>query len=274
MSAVQFYYDNFLLDAKIVGQYGQNDLFPASNIVDPRTTKVFRANDRETRGWVYFDMGKEKTPNSFLVKLNPFSTRIPYGGFSAYYSNSFNPTSITMSGVSGFRGSGLNLHSTVFGQFDIAIRTQTSSNLSYRYWALQAIDTSANRVIEIPTCFLGVKTLGLENIGIDYGWSMATNSLDKITRNRYGQKFIDKVIQQRVLSLGIRLITKDELDVFMDMFEKAGTHRPVWIVIDPDEVIINDKERFMIYGYFASIPKITNNVFAHYDLDLVIEEAI
>ena len=272
MSAVEFYYDNFLSDATVLGVYGQNDLFPAENIIDPRTTKVFRSVEGVGRAKVFFDLGEIKSPTHCLVKLNPLNPLFPQRYMTLRGGTSYNSGLIANEG-SNYSILYFQINKTHFSQFDIAIQ-KTRLTPSFRYWSINPSFSIDGPFFEIPKVFLGGQVLGLENIGIDYGWSLESKSLDKITRNRYGQKFIDKVIQQRVLSLGIRLISKDELDIFMDMFEKAGTHRPVWIVIDPDEVIINDKERFMIYGYFASIPKITNNVFAHYDLDLVIEEAI
>ena len=271
MSAVEFYYDNFLLDAKILGAWKQNDLFPASNIVDPRTTKVFRSQDGVKNSKVFFDLGEAKAPTHFMVKLNPLNPSFPQKYLLWRAGNNFSSASYLSSELGNYPRPYFQINQINFSRFDIFMQKNDRAP-SFRYWGLTP--NGSQDFVEIPKVYLGRQTLGLENIGIDYGWSMATKSLDKISRNRYGQKFIDKVIHQRVLSLGIRLITKDELDIFMDMFKSVGTHRPVWIVIDPGEVIFNDKERFMIYGYFNSVPTITNNIFSHYDLDLVIEEAI
>ena len=272
MSAIQFYHDNFLSDATVLGTYGQNDLFPAENIIDPRTTKVFRSVEGVGRAKVFFDLGEIKTPTHCLVRLNPLGPLFPQRYMPLRGGTSYNSGLVANEG-SNYSTPYFQINRTQFAGFDIAIQ-KTYYTPSFRYWSMTPSIGEGKPFFEIPKVFLGVQALGLDNIGIDYGWSLETKSLDKISRNRYGQKFIDKTINQRVLNVGIRLIDKDELDIFMDMFDSIGTHRPVWIVIDPDEVIFNDKERFMLYGYFAGIPKITNNVYAHFDLDLVIEEAI
>ena len=273
MSAVEFYYDNFLLDATLLGAYGQNDLFPATNITDPRLTKVFRTAEGITEGKVFYDLGEDRDPTHCLVKLNPIDPIFPNRYLLIRGGNNFVPGMLTTP-RSNFPHVYFQINQSAFDRFSIISGTRRLVGNAFRHWSINSTKNADKDFAEISKVFLGTKTLGLENIGIDYGWSLATNSLDKISRNRYGQKFIDKVIHQRVLSLGIRLITKGELDIFMDMFEAVGTHRPIWIVIDPGEVIFNNKERFMIYGYFNSVPTITNNVFSHYDLDLVIEEAI
>ena len=273
MSAIEFYYDNFLYDATLLGAYGQNDFFPAKNIVDPRTTKVFRTRAGIASGKIFFDLGEVKSPTHCLVKLNSLDPIFPNRHITVRSGTDFDPYLLTNPGSNHPRPY-FQINKQVFDQFDINIRKTGYKNTAFRYWSVNAYINEGESFIEIPKVFLGTQALGLENVGIDYGWSLESKSLDKVSRNRYGQKFIDRAINQKIMSLSIRLINKDELDIFMDMFEAVGIHRPVWMFIDPGEVIVNHKERFAIYGYFVSIPKITNNVFAHYDLDLVIEEAI
>ena len=271
MSAVRFYYDNFVSDATFLGAYGQDDFFPAQNITDPRTTKVFRTGQEFTRGKVFYGLDQPKSANTCIIRLNAVDPLFPQRKISARGGNDYSPTMVS--------NRAQNLPSEYFNLFDFFLESnfiiQNRANTpEFTYWSLNADLQEGESFVEVPKIFLGEQALGLENIGIDYGWSLATNSLDKISKNRYGQKFIDKVINQRVLSLAIRLIDKDELDIFMDIFETVGTHRPLWVVIDPDEIILNTKERFIVYGYFTAVPTITNNVFSHYDLELEIEEII
>ena len=224
MSSINFYYQNFVSEETLLGAYRQDDLFPVGNLFDPRTTKVFRTPMGENRAKVFFDVGEDKLADTFLVRLNPLNPIFPQNQISVRGGNNYNPNMLVNPGPNLPRSYFVIRPSSV-ADFGISFQ-QLPTNPTFRYWSL---NTSPNpdddSFTEIPKVFLGTKTPGLENIGIDYGWSLEKKSLDKVSINRYGQRFIDKTITKKVLNAGIRLIDQNQLDVFMDMFDCCGNQQ-------------------------------------------------
>ena len=133
-----------------------------------------------------------------------------------------------------------NLASVAFGS------TQT-----YRYWRFTF--TSSTAPVEVSNIFLGLKT-ELTNQGIALGWKFTRIDNTEIVVNRYGQKFIDTSTDIKKIEASMTVLNVTEMESMNDVFDYCGNSKPVWVIVDPSETIVNNKDRFAGMYYFKERP--------------------
>lgn len=258
MSGVKYFNYNLVTQSSTVITAGnENSLFPASNIADPRSTKVFRTETGTLTTEIVFDFQTTESVDSVLIKGHHLDGLGTTGAIvveanatdewtSPSFSTSFTPDATFNFGYVGF------------------------ATQSYRYWRITA--TASSGYLEIGKLFIGAM-IELTNNNIDYGWTIEEKDLSKVSKNTYGQKFVDVKTTQKMLKAQLKLLNKSELDTMLTMFDTNGISEPVWVIVDSDENIVNDYERFSMYGYFDKNPVIKNDAFSLYSMSLSISEA-
>lgn len=260
MSGVKYFNYNLVTQpSTVITASSENSLFPASNIADPRSTKSFRTVTNTLSVNIVFDFLTEETVDSVLIKGDHINGGFGFSGSitieahnadtwgSPSFSTTMTPDALFGFGYKGFTGE------------------------TYRYWRISA--TASSGYAEIGKIFIGEKVELLNN-NIGYGWSIENKDLSKVQKNKYGQRFIDEITTQKTIKAKLELLNKDELDTMLAMFDANGISKPVWIVVDSDEIIVNDYEKFSSYGYFDKNPTVANSNFSLYSLSYSISEAI
>jgi hypothetical protein len=251
---ISFYSSN-LVDQSTISASTENASFPASNLQDPRRTKVYRSTSNSDE--IVFDFGETSEVNSVLIVDEP---RNGFGitvatlelnatdtwGAPAY------TTSITLN----------EIHGLGFKEF-------TTQN--YRF--ARIVLTSTLGYCEISKIFIGKEITFANNMGIDLGWNYQDKELSTIKENRYGQKFIDVIGRQKQLSFAIRSMDKTELDQVLEIYDEKGSTKPFYVRIGDDQMV-NDPDRFAGMFYLNTIPQITNKSYGLYDISMTLEEAM
>ena len=258
MSGVKYFYYNLVTQsATAITASSENALFPASNIADPRSTKVTRTVTGVLTGSYTFDFQTTESVDSVLIKGHHLDGL----GFTGNLTIEANATD-------SWSSPSFTTTLTPDAAFNFAYKGFTAE--TYRYWRISA--TAASGYLEIGKIFIGAE-LSLASNNIDYGWTLEDKDLSKTQRNRYGQRFVDEITTQKMLKASVNLLNKSELDSMLAMFESVNIRKPVWIVVDSTKTIVNDYERFSMYGYYDKNPVIKNGAFSLYNMSFQISEA-
>lgn len=258
MSGVKYFNYNLVTQPSTVITAGnENSLFPASNIADARATKVFRTETGTLTTNIVFDFQTTESVDSILYRGH----KLDGLGLSG---------SITIEANATDSWSSPSFSTTLTPDATFNFGFVNFSTESYRFWRITA--TASSGYLELGKIFIGAK-VELANNNIDYGWTIEEKDLARVSKNSYGQKFIDTKTTQKMIKASLKLLTKSELDTMLAVFDSNGTHTPVWVVIDSDEVIVNDLERFAGYFYFDKNPTVKNDHFSLYSLNLSLSEA-
>lgn len=248
------FYSNNLVDQATITATHPNSLYPASNLKDPRRTKVVRTTTNSDS--VVFNFGSQEPINSFIIVDNKLT--------------GFGVSSITLelNNYDSWTSPALSIPVTLNTTFGFAYAEFPIVNYQYA----RVVMTSSNSFCELSKVFIGEKIAFENGMGIDLGWSFQDKELSSIKENRYGQKFIDTIMRQRQMEFSLRSMDKTELDQVLEIYDSKSTTVPFYLRIG-DTSIINDPARFAGMFYLNSIPRITNKSFGLYDLSMSIEEA-
>lgn len=246
-------------DATELSADAEDAFFVANNLKDHRRSKVFRTPDGTTDLGVTFDFKTIEAVTTVFVE-----TGVDGLQFTG---------DLTIKANNSDTGWGTPAFSTTVTPNDTFARGfVTFPEENYRYWRIENNSPGADYV-ELSSVFIGNHLdLSESNSNIDFGWQQNNEDLSKIQKNRYGERFIDRITNISSISAAFNFIDKDELAKLMEMFFYCGTSRPVWHIIDEDALISDEKERFAIYGFFTGVPDPINTNFGLYGLEYEIEE--
>lgn len=258
MSFVKFFVNNGITtDDTVLTASSEDAFFPASNLKNPFTTKVYRSVTGVTSANVVIDTLTSEEADSLLIK----GSTIDGFGFNG-------DLTFEANGADVWTSPAFSTTITPNSEFNLAIQTLSPSQ-NYRFWRVSGTGTS---FFELSTIFIG-KFVQMTTNNIDFGWSYINRDISKISRNRYGQRFIDQINDSDEIKATFKLLNKTELDIILDVFDTVGRHTPFWFIVDEDEIIVNDKERFFNSFYLTQRPEITNDSFGLYSLSFNIVEA-
>lgn len=258
MSCIKFM--SFNLAAQPVTEYtpsSEDSFFPATNIGHDFTTKVWRTPEGTTSGNVIFDLKTIEDVDTILVVPNSV--------------NGFSYSSLTIEANATPNFAAPAFSTTLTPNLELEMGIKTIATQSFRFWRITP--NTAGDFVELSKVFIG-KAIELANNGIDFGWTFENKDRSIISLNRYAQKYIDRINDQKNITASIKLMNVAEVETMLDIFEYHGEDIPIWIVINENETIINDAERFSGYFYFRGRPKIVNSAFGLYDTTFQLEEAL
>jgi hypothetical protein len=250
MSRVKFLSVNLVVADKTDIVAGSEDSqFPASNLKDKRSTKPFRS----TLGTdsVVVDFKSIESIDTVAVKAHKLDG-FGHGNLTI----EFNATDEWTSPAEIYT----LIPDSEFGLGYLSF-AEISSEISYRFCRITG---SGGSYFELSNLFVG-KAVSFTNNNIDFGWSYKRKDLSKFRSNDYGQLFFDKINDRMEVRATIKLMNKEELDIFMDVSNYNRRTEPVWVIVDDSETIVNDKERFFEQFYFRSSPTVKNSAFGLYD---------
>lgn len=243
-------------DQTVITGSNENAFFPASNLKDERTTKVFRSTT--TSSEIVFDFITTEEVDSILL-CPSFKTGWGFNNTITVEANATNTW-----GAPAFTTT--ILPADIDEQFEMAVKEFTAQ--SYRFWRLSFTGVA---YVEVSKVFIGK----LNNIGgrsVSFGWSYLNTDLSVSTFNRYGQKFTDIVTSQKRMAFNIENLTKDQVDEFFEVYDYNRTFRPFFFMVcDCD--IINNVRRFSGLFYMEQIPEVINEHHALYSVSCVVAEA-
>lgn len=234
----------------------ENAFFPASNIADARSTKVYRSATGTLTANVVFDFKTTEEVDFLAVRPN-LETGFGFIGDLTIEANFVNewsspPYSTTLS-VNSEHGLGSKL---------------LDSDESYRFWRVSGTGSS---YFEISGMYIGKAFVPGKNVSMQ--WSYQNVDLSKRSENVEGQVFIDKYGSRKEIQQSIKLLTKEEMALIDASLNYIGENKPFWMVMDDLELFSMDKERFAGVFYLSNTPRFTNIAFGLYNTSLTMREA-
>ena len=251
---IKFYSEN-LVDRATITASTENALFPKSNLVDPRRTKVFRSTTASDE--VVFDFQETSAIDSIFIVDNPF--------------DGFGISSLTLNlNATNTWGAPAYTDTVSFSDtFGLGYKEFTTQNYRFAQVAL----TSSLAYCELSNLFIGKKIDMLSDKSINYGWTYLSKDNSRVQENRYGQKFADVINRQKQLNISFSNLNKDQLDQIFELYDDKGITKPFYIRIGCPEMT-NDLRRYSGMVYMTSVPQITNRFFNNYALSMTLEEAM
>ena len=227
----------FLPDNRVIGSTlsmvvgTENAQFPLTNIEKDFTTKVFRSN--ETTIEILVDLQATATIDAFAI-VGSSSTGM-----------GFTTINIRGSGSTDFSGSSV-ISIDVSAEHNFGFKLFTG--VAFRFWKL-TITRSSGSFIELSNIYLGSKTQLDQNGFSSASFSYVNRSNARISRNRFGQKFIDRYNNINEVSGDIEFANSAEFDAINAIYLQHGTTTPLWVIPDPDSVLATEG-KFIFSGYY------------------------
>ena len=263
MSNLKLFTFNLVVQPEtVITAASENSLFPASNIKDPRTTKVHRTETSTLSNSIVFDMVTIEQVDAVMVIPN-FKT-----GFSGISGD----ITIEANSTDNWSSPSLSTTMTPNDSFGLAYKFWTSVQ-EYRFWRLSFSNTQD--YAEISKVFIGVDAMrSITQNNIDFGWTKQPSDMSTFRRNRYKQRFVDEIGFQDIYKFSYKLLNAAEYDALVNGLEEVGETTPFWMMVDSSASIITDEERFAGCFYLNSMPTITNRAFGLYDLSISAEQCL
>jgi len=259
MANAKFFYFNYIVQDETelsVSSGGENPFYPLTNLKHRHALKTFRSSSSVT-SVIVMDCQAAVTVNSFLAVASSIGTldltavTIEGNATDSWVSPAFSTT------VSDF--------DYVEGKASKFFTAET-----YRYWRLTLTGTAA--FVEVGKLFLG-SSVSLDTNNISIGFDFGKDDLSEVSRGRYGQVFIDEITDLETLNGQFQLLNTTEQATIQAMYDYCGKRNPVWLMVDPDEGIIANKDVLFGYYYFMDRPKFKNDFYGLYSSNFSLYQA-
>lgn len=207
----------------------ENSQFPLTNIQVPLTSKVFQASGATVE--ILVDTGTILPADTFMVVGENiegigFDTIKIYGSTSDDFSGA-TEISIDVSKPNNFG----------FKEF---------TEVSFRYWR---ITMTGSAYCELSNVYLG-KRVELSTNAIDLGsFKYLSKQNLKVSKNKYGNKFISTYNSQRTLSGNFKLLNTTEYNTIREIYNDNKRSRPLWFITDPNDYLETDA-KYIYSGFF------------------------
>jgi hypothetical protein len=234
----------------------ENAFFPVSNLKSHHTTDMFRTTTDDD-AIVLIDCQTPSDVDSFLICGNS-TTNL-----------AVNAITIEGNATSDFSDPAFSISVSDF-DFVNGFAHVFFSAQRYRYWRITFAPTSD--YVEVSNIFLGT-ALQLTSNNIALGWEFQNRDLSQSTFSRYGQRYVDKITDQKTVKASIQLMDQAEFESIDEMFQYCGTNKPIWAVIDPSQTFSSDNR---LSGYFfvaGDRPVFSNPFHGLFTTEFNLEEA-
>jgi len=228
----KWYFNNLAIDANL-SPSSEKALYPAENIQDTRRTRVWRSTTNTDH--IYFDFGSAEDLDSIVLVDSLFN------GFG------FTTASLELNSVATWTmGAPVTIAITIDTNNGIAYGKH-SSVVSYRYAKLKL--TSTLGYCEVAKVFLGVEQEVSAQVDFSYPLKFGHDDKAVIAKNRYNQIFVDEVKRFKNISGNINTMTKDEVDVMLDLDSQCSITKPFFVRFEQTEAnLLNDNDQMS--GYY------------------------
>ena len=109
---------------------------------------------------------------------------------------------------------------------------------------------------------------------ISYGWQFQRIDRSVVQEGRYGQRYVDRINDQKAISGAFEFLDKDEFETIDSMFQYCGVHTPLWLIVDSDEVIVNNANVYSGYFNLIERPSFTNKAYGLMSTDFSLIEVV
>lgn len=247
-----FLVENLIKYAELIPST-ENAQYPVSNLKDDRRTKVYRSTDNATN--IVIDMGLARDINIFSIVDS---------GFGAF---GFNDITLELNVSDSWAAPVFSQVVPIDALYGFGY-LELPSTFNLRY-ARIVINGSAGYV-ELSKMFLGVSA-SIGELSFDYPVRFKQNNSATVSKNRFGQKFIDEVNTQKEISGNISTMTQDEVDPLFEMLDYASFTIPIWLIF-PEGNITNNNNRINGYYYLKDDPNLNFVVGNYWNTSLNFEE--
>jgi hypothetical protein len=243
------------VDTALITPNDENSQFPVLNLKDYRRSKVFRSLTNHSE--IIFDFGEAVDINSFMVVSNP---KLGFG---------FSQIKIELNVANGWATPLVSQIVVTDDQFQVG-SFEFDQTYNVRY-ARIVLDNASQSFCELANIFIGMyQDLGV--IDFDYPLEYKNRTNVEVSRNRYNQKFMDKINKQKFIGGSLKNLTKEEMESVFEIIDYADTVKPVWLRIDSDNIAVNPN-RLNGCFFLQSSPSPKFNVGNFWSVDLDFEEA-
>lgn len=256
MSCSKFYFNNLIEEATLTPST-VNALFPVANLKDVRRTKVFRSTANTSH--IYFDFGAAEPIDSIVLVGH------------------------TLNGL-GITSASLELNAvatwTVGAPVTIAITLDNINNIghgkhtavvNYRYAKL--VMTSTLGYCELSKVFIGTaRDIGATQ-DFAYPLNVSMDNLATISKNRFGQKFIDEVSTQKKFQGDLKTLTNEEIETVYDLVTECSVTKPFFMRLEGVDVF-TETNRVNGYYYLKNEPNFKYTSGGFWDCNLDLEEGM
>lgn len=254
MSLVFYNYNLVDKSSTVITATAESAYFPASNLKDPRRSKVFR--NEASSAQVVFDFITTETVDSICL--------VPH------IKNGWGFTSVTVQANAtntwGSPAFTTTINTEIDQEHEIAFKEFASQ--AYRFWRLTFNGTTFT---EVGKVFIGSK-LDFGR-GPDLNWSMVENDMSVIQENKYGQAFIDEYGKRKLINVTYNYMDKNEVDNLFKVIDYNSITRPLFARFTCED-ILNNINRFSGYFYLAQNPEIVNPSYALYNASITLKGAM
>ena len=239
-------------ETDIVGG-SENAFYPASNLKEPRSTKVYRSTIASDN--VVFDF--KSAVDIDLICVRP---DLDDGwGFD-------NNLTIEANTIDSWAAPAYTSTLTVDHSYNFAASILAATE-TYRFWRISG---TASSYFELSNIFIGAKFQAERNASLN--WNYYNNDLSKQRENEDGQVFIDVRPQRKEIDYNIKVLTKSGFALLESELDYLGKIKPLWLIMDNEEKFSNAYETFSGMFYVTRKSKYRNPAFGYYDTSLVLKE--
>lgn len=260
----RFFYQNLaVLTTTTITAADEDIFYPASNIKHLHSVKEFRTNTGTLTTTIVFDMQAAVNVDSLCLVGNNST------GSLALTSVKLQGNSTDTWGSPAYDSGTLTMTSNELEENFVA--RDLGATYTYRYWRLTV--TNSTDYAGFSNIFLGEK-LELANQDFTYGWSWQRVDRSTVQEGRYGQRFIDRISDQRLISGEFEYLNTTEFESLEQMTNYCGVYRPVFLLVDPDQNITTKKEIFGGYYLFDKRPEYINTAYSLFNTKFELSECI
>lgn len=237
-------------DATEIVADSENAFFPASNLIDSRTTKSFRTPNGTLTAEIVFDFKTAEPVDSIIVVGDKLSGL----GFTSM--------TIEANATNVWTAPAFTTTLTPDQKFNFGYTDVSATLPEYRFWRVTISGSSP--YVELSNIFIGCEIP--INRSVDLSWSYKNVDKSTYSTNRYGQRFVDKRNRQKEISIGYSILSKTEYPPLQDAIDENGEHTPFWIIMDSNAEISDAPGRFAGQFYLFAAPTASNVFYQRYDV--------
>lgn len=255
MSGITFLSDNLIDDSTLSITTGaENAQFPLDNLKNDFTTKKFRsvgnavvfvADFLQIRSVDYIAVAGDATESLGLTAMSvKFSITTDFSSSTSH--------TVDLS-----------------GQYNLGLKDLGTAE-SARYCEITLTGTGGYS--EIGKLFIGEKVNLPQNSLSISSFKLSRTDNSNISKNKFGQKFIDIRNQTKTIKGTIQYLTKSEVDIVDGLFIEHAKNKPIWLIIDPSSsAMVDGKFKLSNYSYFSNDPSISASGGQTYNVSLSME---
>jgi len=159
---------------------------------------------------------------------------------------------------------------TVDDDFSV-ITTFLASSESYRYWRFKIVDPkNPDLYVELPTFLLGEYYSISQNAEVGFKETM-TDRTD-IQTNDFGNEYFDILPIRRRMDFNWKHLTENDKLLFKQLYYSLGRSKPLMMVIDPQEMVFQNKDDSAIYARIDNTYETAQTAFTYFDFSMTVRE--